>query len=48
MGDSQSNGAAEQAVREVKAKVRSLKLAAEKLHKMTIGAEHPVVTWMVE
>ena len=43
----QSNGAAEVAVREVKAQARSRRLVVEELHKCKLGAEHIVLPWMV-
>ena len=43
----QSNGAAEVAVREVKAQARSLHFAVEELHKCKLGPEHIILPWMV-
>jgi hypothetical protein len=48
VGDSSGNGNAEMAVREVKAKTRSLRHQAEKLHGVEVGSDSPLVTWMVE
>ena len=46
VGDSQSNGLAEMAVREVKGVVRSLRWALEELHGMKIGNSSAVLPWM--
>ena len=46
LGDSASNGQAEEAVKAGKAKVRTLKHAAEHLHKTCIGPTHPSLPWM--
>ena len=43
----QANGAAEVAVREVKAQARSLRFAVEELHKCVIGPDHIILPWMV-
>ena len=48
VGDSQGNGLAEQAAREVKAKVRSLRLQAEELHGRPLRPDHPCLPWMVD
>ncbi|CAK0830057.1 unnamed protein product [Prorocentrum cordatum] len=48
VGDSQGNGLAEHAVREVKAKVRTVRAQVDDLHGVSIGVEHPVTPWMVE
>ena len=45
--DSQSNGLAEVAVRDVKGVARSLHYDMAKLHDVNIPREHPVLTWMV-
>ncbi|CAK0882798.1 unnamed protein product, partial [Prorocentrum cordatum] len=47
-GDSQGNGLAEHAVREVKAKVRTARAQVDDLHGVSIGVEHPVTPRMVE
>ena len=46
-GDSQSNGLAEMAVRDVKGVARSLHYDMAKLHDVDIPKEHPILTWMV-
>ncbi|CAK0885065.1 unnamed protein product [Prorocentrum cordatum] len=48
VGDSQGNGLAEHAVREVEAKVGTARAQVADLHGVSIGAEHPVTPWMVE
>ncbi|CAK0843605.1 unnamed protein product [Prorocentrum cordatum] len=48
VGDSQGNGLAEHAVREVKAKARAARAQVDDLHGVSIGVEHPVTPWMVE
>ncbi|CAK0805864.1 unnamed protein product, partial [Prorocentrum cordatum] len=48
VGDSQGNGLAEHAAREVKAKVRAARAQVDDLHGVSIGVEHPVTLWMVE
>ena len=45
VGDSQSNGLAEMAVREVKGVVRSLRWALEELHGMKISSASAVLPW---
>jgi len=47
-GESQSNGLAENAVKEVKGVSRSLKHLAEELHGCVIGQSHAVVPYMVK
>ncbi|CAK0888783.1 unnamed protein product [Prorocentrum cordatum] len=46
VGNSQGNGLAEHAVREVKAKVRTVRAQVDDLHGVSIGVEHPVTPWM--
>ena len=48
MGDSSSNGLAEHAVREVKAKARSLAHGLKRLLGQELEPTHPVVTWVVD
>ena len=48
VGESQSNGLAENAVKEVKGVVRSLKHFAEELHGATINQQHAVLPWLVK
>ncbi|CAK0826156.1 unnamed protein product [Prorocentrum cordatum] len=48
VGDSQGNGLAEHAAREVKAKARTARAQVDDLHGVNIGVEHPVTPWMVE
>ncbi|CAK0876009.1 unnamed protein product [Prorocentrum cordatum] len=48
VGDSQGNGLAEHAVREVKAKARAARAQVGDLHGVSIGVEHPATPWMVE
>ena len=45
MGDSQSNGLAEGAVKEIKGVVRSLRWALEELHGVKIEVSSPVLPW---
>ena len=47
VGDSQGNGLSEHAVREIKAKARTIKAATEALHGTTIGMRHPCLPWLV-
>ncbi len=47
VGDSQPNGLAEMAVREVKGIARSLKFFAEELHGITFAPSRPMLTWIV-
>eukprot|EP00973_Karenia_brevis_P051338 7132782-Karenia_brevis.AAC.1 len=46
VGDSDANGLAEDSVKECKAKIRTLKFAAEKLHGTTIDRTHASLPWM--
>ena len=48
VGDSQGNGLAEQAVREVKAKTRTLKFHTEELVGVRIGNDSTVLPWLVK
>ena len=48
MGDSSSNGLAEHAVREVKAKARSLAHGLKRLIGQELESTHPVVTWLIQ
>ncbi|CAK0863719.1 unnamed protein product, partial [Prorocentrum cordatum] len=48
VGDSPGNGLAEHAVREVKANIRTVRAQGDDLHGVGIGADHPVILWMVE
>ena len=48
MGDSSSNGLAEHAVREVKAKARSLAHGLKRLLGQELEPTHPVVTWLIQ
>ena len=45
--DSQSNGQAEMAVREVKGVARSMWVALAELYRTDISSEHPVLPWLV-
>ena len=45
--DSQSNGLAEVAVREVKGVARSMKFALGELYHKDIGSKHPILPWLV-
>ena len=47
-GDSSSNGLAEESVKSLKAKVRTLTFAAERLHGGTVGDSHNALPWMCE
>ena len=47
VGDSQSNGLAESAVREIKGVVRSLRWALEELHGVKVENSSPVLPWLV-
>ena len=47
VGDSQSNGLAEGAVKEIKGVVRSLRWALEELHGVKIEVSSPVLPWLV-
>ena len=46
--DSQSNGAIERAIQSVEGMVRTLKLSLESKIGVTIPANHPIMTWLVE
>ena len=46
--DSASDGLAELAVRECKAKARSLKAQVEAIHGIELDATHPILAWAVE
>ena len=48
MGDSSSNGLAEHAVREVKAKARSLAHGLKRLLGQELESTHSVVTWLIQ
>ena len=48
MGDSSSHGLAEHAVREVKAKARSLAHGLKRLIGQELESTHPVVTWLIQ
>ena len=45
--DSQSNGLAELAVRDVKGVARSMRVALRELYKTEISSKHPVLPWLV-
>ena len=47
-GESQSNGLAERAIREVVDHIRVLKLALETHLNVRIPSNHPVMAWLVE
>ena len=47
-GESQSNGRAERAIREVVDEIRTLKLSLERRVKGRLASNHPVMAWMVE
>ena len=47
VGESQANGTAEGAVRDVKGLVRTLRHSVEELHGTTVGPSHPSLPWMV-
>ena len=47
VGDSQSNGLAENAVRELKGVARSLKFAVATLHNAEVHAKHPILPWLI-
>ena len=47
VGDSNANGAAEGAVKEVKAKVRTIVAATQEMLKVTIGAQHACLPFLV-
>ena len=46
--DSQGNGLAEHAVREIKAKTRTLRHQCETIHKVSLGEDHLLIPWIVE
>ena len=48
VGASSGNGAAELAVREVKATVRTLRPEVDRLHGVEIMSDRTVLTWLVE
>ena len=45
--DSQANGAVESAVRQVKCRIRAMKLCLERRIKKRIPPKHPIVAWLV-
>ena len=45
--ESQDNGLAEMAVREVKGVARSVRVALSELHEKDISSKHPVLPWLV-
>ena len=45
--DSQSNGPAEMAIREVKGVARSIRVALGELYKTDVSSKHPVLPWLV-
>ena len=47
MDDSQGDGLAEHAVREIKAKTRTLRHQCELIHKAQLPENHPMVPWVV-
>ena len=47
VGESQSNGFVENAVRDLKGMARTLKFAAEELHNTSIGQQHPCLPWLI-
>ena len=47
VGDSQSNGEAERAVRTVQAQVRTMKSALDEKYKIEIGENHALMPWLV-
>ena len=48
VGESQSNGLVERAVRSIKDQVRTLRLALQKRVGCRIPVDHPIMTWMVK
>ena len=48
VGESQSNGAIENAVKRVQGQLRTLKFALEKRMKKVINSEHPAFAWLIE
>ena len=48
VGESQSNGAIENAVKRVQGQLRTLKLALEKRMMKRINSEHPAFAWLIE
>ncbi len=46
--DSQGNGLAEHAVREIKAETRTLRHQCEIIHKTTLPENHHIIPWIVE
>ena len=47
VGDHESNGLAEGAVRDVKAQCRTLRFAVEELHGIKVSPRHPILAWLV-
>jgi hypothetical protein len=47
VGDSQSNGLAENAVKEIKGIVRSMRWAYDEMHGVKLSVSSPVLPWMV-
>ena len=48
VGESQSNGAVENAIKRVQGQLRTLKLATEKRIRKRITSEHPAFAWLLE
>lgn len=48
VGESQSNGAIENAVKRVQCQLRTLKIALERRIKKRINSEHPAFAWLIE
>ena len=48
VGESQSNGVVEKAIRDIEDQVRTLKDAAENRLNIRIGVKSPLLTWLVE
>ena len=47
VGESQSNGEVENAVRMIKAQVRKLRLSLESRYKTKLRENHPIIPWLV-
>ena len=47
IGESQSNGEVEGAVRMIQAQVRTMRLALQSRYDTVIGEDHPIVAWLV-
>jgi hypothetical protein len=48
VGESESNGVIESAIRELEREIRVLKSATQAAYKTMLGEHHPLLAWLIE